>query len=284
MAVPVAAGVALASGVALAVAVAVAFGSALSFLAVGPTGAILRSAVAVIGCGTEATATGGAVAAAAGAAAAFFGSAFATAVFSMPGFVVACWTSTAPAVTIAAAARPAPSLDATVPKPTCSAAPAPAVPAPAAAAPVPEAAAVVPMCVTSSFLNSSSGPIGNRAASALLLLRRYLRKSVQRSQVRRWRRTGAVVRFRPSATSPSSIRTSSHESRRASAASARDTRARTSSDFTDGTVVSIASAICSYDSASISRNSSAVRCVSGGPARPRSGAGTPRACAPCRRS
>ena len=132
-----------------------------------------------------------------------------------------------------------------------------------AAAPVPEAAAVVPMCVTSSFLNSSSGPIGNRAASALLLLRRYLRKSVQRSQVRRWRRTGAVVRLRPSATSPSSIRTSSHESRRASAASARDTRARTSSDFTDGTVVSIASAICSYDSASISRSSSAVRCVSG---------------------
>ena len=50
---------------------------------------------------------------------------------------------------------------------------------------------------------------------------------------------------------------------RASAASASDTRARTSSDFTLGTVVSIASAIWSYESASISRSSSAVRWVSG---------------------
>ena len=50
---------------------------------------------------------------------------------------------------------------------------------------------------------------------------------------------------------------------RASAASASDTRARTSSDFTLGTVVSIASAIWSYESASISRRSSAVRWVSG---------------------
>ena len=41
------------------------------------------------------------------------------------------------------------------------------------------------------------------------------------------------------------MRTSSQDSVRASAASASDTRARTSSDFTEGTVVSIASAICS---------------------------------------
>ncbi len=53
------------------------------------------------------------------------------------------------------------------------------------------------------------------------------------------------MRRRPSATSPSSSRTCSHVIARASAASASDTRARTSSDLTDGTVVSIASEICS---------------------------------------
>ena len=53
------------------------------------------------------------------------------------------------------------------------------------------------------------------------------------------------MRVSPSATSPSSWRTSSQLSIRASAASARLTRARTSSDLTDGTVVSIASAIWS---------------------------------------
>ena len=68
---------------------------------------------------------------------------------------------------------------------------------------------------------------------------------------------------RPSATWPSSSRTSSQVRSRASAASASDTRARTRSDFTLGTVVSIASAIWSYESASISRSSSAVRWVSG---------------------
>ena len=129
-----------------------------------------------------------------------------------------------------------------------SAAPAPppaaTLPAEAAAVP-PPAAAVVPRWARIVFLSSSSGPTGNTAASALLFARNCLRKVTQRSQVRRWRRTGAVVRRRPSATSPSSPRTSSQVSRRASAASASDTRARTSSDFTDGTVVSIASEICS---------------------------------------
>ena len=109
----------------------------------------------------------------------------------------------------------------------------------------PLAAAVVPRWASSVFLSSSSGATGKTAASALLVSRSCLRKAVQRSQVRRCRRTGALVRRSPSATSPSSSRTSSQVSSRASAASASDTRARTSSDLTDGTVVSIASAICS---------------------------------------
>ena len=78
-----------------------------------------------------------------------------------------------------------------------------------------------------------------------MFARSCLRNVAQRSHVRMWRRTGALVRVMPSATAPSSTRTSSQDSSRASAASASDTRARTSSDFTDGTVVSIASAICS---------------------------------------
>ena len=54
------------------------------------------------------------------------------------------------------------------------------------------------------------------------------------------------MRFRPSATSPSSSRTSSHESLRASAGSGQaETRARTSSDFPLGDPVSIDSAIWS---------------------------------------
>ena len=55
-----------------------------------------------------------------------------------------------------------------------------------------------------------------------------------------WRRAGVLSLTRPSATSPSSRRTSSQLSLRASAASASAMRARTSSDLTDGTVVSIA--------------------------------------------
>ena len=149
-------------------------------------------------------------------------------------------------MTIAAAARPAAALEANALKPTCSAAPAPAelAAAPPAAAAEP-AAALVPMWVTRSFLSRISGPTGYSAASALLVERSCFLNAVQRSHVRRWRRTGALVRVSPSATSPSSSRTSSQESSRASAASASDTRARTSSDFTDGTVVSIASAIWS---------------------------------------
>ena len=96
-----------------------------------------------------------------------------------------------------------------------------------------------------SFLSTTSGPSGKTAASALVVLRSSERKVRQRSHERRWRRTGAVVRVRPSATCPNSIRTSSQVSSLASAASARLTRARTSSDFTLGTVVSIASAMWS---------------------------------------
>ncbi len=158
-------------------------------------------------------------------------------------------TSTAPAVTIAAAAMPAAVLVASVeaPMPSRPLAPAPAPPAaaePPAAAP-PPAAVVVPRWARKSFLNSSSGPSGKTAASALLVSFSCARKAAQRSHAFTCRRAGAPRRLRPSATSPSSKRTSSHDICRASAASASETRARTRSDFTDGTVVSIASAIWS---------------------------------------
>ena len=48
----------------------------------------------------------------------------------------------------------------------------------------------MPRWASSVFLSRSSGPTGNSAASALLVSRSCLRKVAQRSQVRRWRRTG----------------------------------------------------------------------------------------------
>ena len=109
-----------------------------------------------------------------------------------------CLTSTAPAVTIAAAARPAAAFVASALAPACSARAAGGPGGRAAAAPrrrvPPPAAAVVPRWASSVFLSSSSGPTGKTAASALLFARSCLRKVVQRSHVRRWRRTGAVVR------------------------------------------------------------------------------------------
>ncbi len=167
-------------------------------------------------------------------------------------------TSTAPAVTIAAAAMPAAALEASALAPAEIAPPAAAVPAapvarpappaspPAPEPPAPEAAPVPkPSLAMPSFLRITTRPTGYTAASALLVLRNSERKVRQRSQDFRWRRTGAVVRVSPSATWPSSIRTSSQVRSRASAASASPTRARTRRDFTLGTVVSIASAIWS---------------------------------------
>ncbi len=92
---------------------------------------------------------------------------------------------------------------------------------------------------------ASGGAATGGAASALFVSRSCLRKAEQRSHCLRWRRTGGVRRLSPSATSPSSSRTSSQDIWRASAASASPTRARTSRDLTLGTVVSIASAIWS---------------------------------------
>ena len=69
-------------------------------------------------------------------------------------------------------------------------APAAARAAAAAAAPPPAALAVVPSLASSSFLSSRSGPTGNTAASARFVARSCLRKAEQRSQARRWRRTG----------------------------------------------------------------------------------------------
>src|SRR5688500_16347993 len=103
----------------------------------------------------------------------------------LPGLRATCLTSTAPAVTIAAAASPAAVLVASVLRPACialpAAAPAAAAPPDAAAVP-PPAAALVPRCASSVFLSRRNGPTGNSAASALLVWRSCLRNVAQRSQ------------------------------------------------------------------------------------------------------
>ena len=159
-----------------------------------------------VGCGAEATGTGGGSRAAAGAAAAFFGAACATCSLGARGSVT-CLTSTAPAVTIAAAARPAAALDAIAPNADLQRGrprrPSPRPAPPAAAAP-PPAAAAVPRWATSSFLSSSSGPTGKMAASACWSRAGACGSgaAVAGAQVAADRRGRAR---RPSATSPSSI-------------------------------------------------------------------------------
>ena len=98
-------------------------------------------------------------------------------------------TSTAPALTIATAARPAAAFVATALTPAVSAPPAPA--APAAAPPAPAVApaallapAVVPTCASRNFFSMISGPTGKIAASALLVCLRWSRNAAQRSQDR----------------------------------------------------------------------------------------------------
>ena len=91
--------------------------------------------------------------------------------------------------------------------------PAPAAPAPAPAAcapaPAPAAceAALAPAVwcrwTKANFLRTMNGPIGSSAASALLVWRSCPRNTLQRSQLRRWRRTSGLGRRRsPSAISP----------------------------------------------------------------------------------
>ncbi len=130
------------------------------------------------------------------------------------GWVRAGWsTSTAPAVTSAAAASPAAALVAIAPTladrkpppvvPITAVAPAaavdptaaawPAAPAPDALEPAP-APAEWPMCRIANLRSSSSGanPIGRIAVSALLVSPSWPLKVEQRSHVRRWRRTSAL--------------------------------------------------------------------------------------------
>ncbi|CAB4912735.1 unannotated protein [freshwater metagenome] len=126
----------------------------------------------------------------------------------------------------------------------------------------PEAPAPAVACARS-FLTTTSGPIGKIACRERLFALRCVWNAAQRSHSLRCRRTGGETRCSDSETWPSSSRTSSQVRLRASEASASATRARTRSDLTLGTVVSIASAIWSYERASISRSRSAVRCVSG---------------------
>ncbi len=94
-------------------------------------------------------------------------------------------------------------------------------------------------------LNATSAPTGNSAAITFSLERTWERKSEHSSQSRTWRRTGPETLRRPSAASASSSRTSPQVSWRAWLASAREIRARTSKDLTEGTLVSIAAAISS---------------------------------------
>ena len=89
-------------------------------------------------------------------------------------------------------------------------------------------------------LKAIRGPTGTSAASTLSLERSWERKSEHSSQSRTWRRTGPESLRSPSAASARSIRTSPQVSWRAWLASASEIRARTSSDLTEGTLVSIA--------------------------------------------
>ena len=168
-----------------------------------------------------------------------------------------CLTSTAaPAVSTAAVTTPATALvpiappiapiPPAAPPPPIAAVMPPAAPAPAPALPAPAVPAVPrPSLAAMKPLKAMIGPIGKSAARAFSLERTWERKSAHSSHSRTWRRTGAETLRRPSAASPSSIRTSPQVSRRAWLASAREIRARTSSDLTEGTVVSIAAAISS---------------------------------------
>ena len=121
------------------------------------------------------------------------------------------FTSTAPAVTITAAAMPAAAFEATVPMPAEIAPPARCAAGgggrttggqagtprprlrrrrrrPPAAAPPPK-----PSLARPSFLRNTKAPTGKTAASALEVWRSCARKSRQRSQALRWRRTGAEL-------------------------------------------------------------------------------------------
>ena len=101
-------------------------------------------------------------------------------------FWATCLTSAAPAVTIAAAARPATAFVASVLMPACSAPPAAAAAPPPAAAEPPEAAAVVPSWARIVFLSRNSGPTGiqrgHRAVVGAQLLAEA-RAAVARAQV-----------------------------------------------------------------------------------------------------
>ncbi len=127
---------------------------------------------------------------------------------------------------------------------TAPVAPAPA-PAPAAPAPAPPEAPPKPSLPAMKLLRASRPPAGKSAARTLSLERTWERKSEHSSHSRTWRRTGPVILRRPSAASASSSRTSPQVSRRAWLASASEILARTSSDLTEGTLVSIADAISS---------------------------------------
>ncbi len=117
-----AAGVEVGVGVEAGVGVGVAFFLATSSLrSVSLVSLTLRAPRSLaVACGPSELRTGAAVATAVGAGgtAVAAGLTWATAVWRSARGVAACWTSTAPAVTIAAAARPAAAFEATVPKPT----------------------------------------------------------------------------------------------------------------------------------------------------------------------
>ena len=168
-------------------------------------------------------------------------------------------TSTAPAVITAAVARPATAFIPTAPPiaPIPDAAPAaePAAAAPAAEPvatdPAPPAAVPAdPAPPSPSFprkaaLRATIGPIGMIIARTLESDFSCLRKAAQDSQSLTCRRTGPEALASPSAASASSTRTSPQVSILAWLASASEILARTRSDLTAGTVVSIASAISS---------------------------------------
>ena len=158
-----------------------------------------------------------------------------------PSAAPALATAPAPAL-VAAAVAPALAVVAPAALAVAPAAPAPPL-APPAVAPPP--APPKPSLPRTKLLNATSRPAGASAAIALSLLRTWVRKSAHSSQSRTWRRTGPETLRSPSAASASSSRTSPQVSWRAWLASASEIRARTSSDLTEGTLVSIVEAISS---------------------------------------
>ena len=161
------------------------------------------------------------------------------------GTVIVCWSSTAPpAVTTAAASNVATCVAPALIAPTPTTADPVPAPAPALAASAPPAAPLPAPPTPSMLASTPSGPsVGTIAPNRRLTPRSWWRNSRQPAQSRMWRRAVAFGRSPRSWERISSSRMSEHAVSRASSAWPSPSRARTSSDFTAGTVTPSAPAM-----------------------------------------